>query len=113
MSETVRTVIAAVLIISGLVAVIVSVFGVFRFRFVMNRMHCAALLDSLALLLILTGAAVACGSMEYIPKLLLILVFQWIGSPIAAHMVGRLEVTTDETIGEHMDFERPEPEEEL
>ena len=103
-----RTVISGILLFSGILTVILSVTGVLRFRFIMNRMHCAALLDSLALLLILAGAAVAAGSMDYIPKLILILVFQWVGSPIAAHMVGRLEVNTDDSIGEHMDFERPE-----
>ena len=113
MTDILRTVSSGLLLLAGIFTVSVSVTGVMRFRFIMNRMHCAALLDSMALLLILAGAAVAAGRMEYVPKLILVLVFQWVGSPIASHMVGRLEVTTDDTIGEHMDFERPETGEDL
>ncbi len=99
-----RLVFAAVFLFSGLIVVLLSVTGVFRFRFVMNRMHCAALIDSLGLFLILTGLMISAGSLSYIPKLLLILVIQWIGSPIASHMVGRLEVRTDDSIASHMHF---------
>ena len=39
---------------------------------------------------------------EYIPKLVLVLVFLWIGSPIASHMVGRLEISTDDAVPKFM-----------
>ena len=44
----------------------------------------------------------AAGSPAYIPKLVLVLVFLWIGSPIASHMVGRLEISTDDSVRDYM-----------
>lgn len=107
----IRDIIATVLFILGITSVMIGISGVFRFRFVMNRMHCAALIDTFGLMFILAGLMVLSGSVEYIPKLLLVLVFQWVGSPIASHMVGRLEVRTDKSIGEHLAIEHEETEE--
>ena len=47
MTDTVRYWIAGILMTAGLLFAAVSILGVFRFRFVMNRMHCAAILDTL------------------------------------------------------------------
>ena len=111
MTDTVCTILAAILFFLGTLVIVISVFGVFKFRFVMNRMHCAALIDTLGLTLILGGLMLITGNLQYIPKLLLILLIQWIGSPIAAHMVGRLEIRTDDTLGEHVAFEKEDTEE--
>ena len=102
MSEWLRFALAALFLAAGAGIVICSVRGVFKFTFIMNRMHCAALLDSLALFLILIGLAFAAGKPEYVPKLVLVLCVQWIGSPIAAHMVGRLEVDTNKDPAQFM-----------
>ena len=102
MTEWLRFGLAALFLTAGAVVAICSVFGVFKFRFIMNRMHCAALLDSMALFLILIGLAFAAGELQYVPKLLLVLAVQWIGSPIAAHMVGRLEVDTNKNAEQFM-----------
>ncbi len=101
----IRFVIAAVLFAFAAAALLLSVIGVYKFRFVMNRMHAAALIDAMAVLLVLAGLAVAAGSLAYIPKLVLVLVFLWIGSPIASHMVGRLEISTDDSFRDYMDEE--------
>lgn len=102
MSDTLRFILSAFLTAFGVVSIALSVLGVFKFRFVMNRMHCAAITDTMGLAGILLGLIIASGSMEYIPKLLLILVLYWVGSPIASHMVGRMEINTDKSAGEHM-----------
>ena len=103
-----RMLFSAVLLFSGLLVIWISVFGVFRFRFVMNRMQSAAMIDTLGLFLILTGLMVVSGERSFILKLILILVFQWISSPIAAHMVGRLEINVDPDLNEHVVFEHHE-----
>ena len=108
MSETLRMILATVLLFSGLLVIAVSVFGVFRFHFVMNRMQSAAMIDTLGLFLILAGLMVVSGELPVILKLVLILIFQWVGSPIASHMVGRLEVSVDPDLREHVAFERHE-----
>ena len=102
MFETVRYIIAAILLLIGVASAAVSILGVFRFRFVLNRMHCAAILDTLSMASICGGLMVATGSMAYIPKLFAALVILWVGSPIASHLVGRMELSTDETADDHI-----------
>ena len=102
MSETVRFVLSAVLLGLGVITMLVAVLGVFRFKFVLNRMHCASVIDTLGMLLIMAGLVVASGSLAYIPKLALILLLLWISSPLASHLVSRMEITTDESAGEYM-----------
>ena len=48
------------------------------------------------------GLMVATGSMDYIPKLLVALILLWVGSPIASHLVGRMELSTDDTADSHL-----------
>ncbi len=103
-----RMILSAVLLFSGLIIIWISVFGVFRFHFVMNRMQSAAMIDTMGLFLILTGLMVVSGERSVILKLILILVFQWISSPIASHMVGRLEVSVDPDLSSHVVFEHHE-----
>ena len=105
MCETFRFILAAVLMLCGVIAGAISILGVFRFHFVMNRMHCAAILDTISMAGILGGLMVATGSMEYVPKLLAALMVLWVGSPIASHLVGRMEIATDETAAEHIKLE--------
>ena len=105
MFETIRYVIAALLMLCGVISAIVSILGVFRFQFVMNRMHCAAILDTLSMACIFGGLMVATGSLSYIPKLLAALVMLWVGSPVASHLVSRMEIATDETAQEHVKLE--------
>ena len=42
-----------------------SIFGVFRFRFVLNRMHCAAIIDTLGAMLLLLGLIVSAPEPAY------------------------------------------------
>lgn len=111
MTTDILTVISCLLMGAGLVFTAVSVIGTYRFRFVMNRMHCAAVIDTLGLGFIITGLMLLCRDIEYVPKLALILAVQWIGSPIASHMVGRLEAETDPELINHMLTETVVPEE--
>ncbi|MDO5440819.1 MAG: monovalent cation/H(+) antiporter subunit G, partial [Erysipelotrichaceae bacterium] len=43
---------------------------------------------------------------DFFINILLILVFQWIGSPIASHMVMRLEYETDKEVSKHVRKEK-------
>lgn len=105
MCETVCYLIAAALMLLGVIAGAVAILGVFRFHFVMNRMHCAAILDTISMAGIFGGLMIATGSMAYIPKLLAALLVLWVGSPIASHLVGRMEIATDETAAKHIKLE--------
>lgn len=98
----IRFITGAVLMAFGVAAGAVSILGVFRFKFVMNRMHCAAILDTLSMAGILVGLMVMVHSWDYVPKLLAALVVLWVSSPIASHLVGRMEIDTDETAKKHI-----------
>lgn len=92
--EWIRFTAVAVLTAAGLLLTVCSVFGVFRFRSALNRMHAAAVGDTLGLSLVLLGLIVAEGFTAVSLKDLIVLVFFWIASPVASHVLARLEVTT-------------------
>ena len=102
MSETVWYLAAAVSLTVGMICVLLGILGVYRFRFVLNRMHGAAIIDTMGVFFILLSLILATRSLEYLPKLALLLAFLWIGSPLASHLVSRLELTTDETAEDHV-----------
>ena len=74
--------------------------GVFKFKFILNRMHAAAIIDSFALLLAMVGVAVAYGFSFATVKVVLIVLLVWVASPVSGHLIARLEVTTDKHLSE-------------
>lgn len=79
---------------------VLAVFGVNRFRHSLNRMHAAAMGDTLGILFVFLGLIVIRGfSMDSL-KLFLVILFFWIAGPVSGHMISRLEAMTDETLGE-------------
>ena len=58
MSETLRFALCALLMGLGLIFEICAVIGVFRFHYVLNRMHAAALGDTMGIMLMMLGLAV-------------------------------------------------------
>ena len=106
MSEAVRFILSAALMVTGIVSILLSVLGVFKFRFVLNRMHCAAITDTMGALCILLSLAVAAGGFADVVKLAIILCLLWIGSPISSHLVGRMEVSTDSDLVGHVKLKK-------
>jgi len=98
MFETIRFIICALLLALGLVFEVCAVIGVFRFSYVLNRMHAAALGDTMGILLIMLGLAVASGVNLLSLKLLLLVFLFWTASPVASHLIGRLELVTNEEL---------------
>ena len=103
--EWIRFALVAVLIAAALVLTLLALVGVFRFRFVLNRMHSASLLDTCVVLLGSLAVAVAHGLSAANWKLLLLIMVLWIGSPISSHMLARLEVMTDKDLAHHLTVE--------
>lgn len=106
MAEWLRFGIAAILIAAGVLTVAVGVFGLYRFKFVLNRMHAAAIGDTLGMLLILSGLIVINGLRFVSLKYVLVVVFFWMASPVASHLISRLEVTTNEHLDEHCEIRK-------
>lgn len=91
----IRTLISAVLILSGTAVMIIATIGVNRFHYVLNRMHAAALGDTLGIGLFLLGLMVHNGLTFVSLKLLLIIIFFWNASPVCSHLISNLEVQTN------------------
>ncbi|MDD6274461.1 MAG: monovalent cation/H(+) antiporter subunit G [Clostridiaceae bacterium] len=91
--EWIRFSVAAVFIISGLVFELLAVFGVYRLKYVLNRMHAAAMGDTLGISLVLIGLIVIRGLSFDSLKFILIIFFLWLASPVASHLIARLETT--------------------
>ena len=92
---------AALLITAGVALIAVSTFGVFRIRYVLNRLHAAAIGDSLGMPLIAAGLAILYGWSMATVKLLLILALFWLTSPVCSHLLSALEVSTNEDLEEN------------
>ena len=81
---------------AGIFVFAAAAFGVFKFKYVLNRMHVAAKCDSLGALLILVGCMILGGFSFMTLKLLLVLLILWITSPVAAHLIVKAEVKTQD-----------------
>ncbi len=90
----IQKIVGAALITLGLFVVIIAVTGTFRFKYVLNRMHAAALCDTLGMLLMLSGVIVSLGFTLLSAKVAIIIVFQWMASPVLSHLISRAEVMT-------------------
>ena len=98
MIEVLRFALCALLMALGLFFEISAVFGVFRFHNALNRMHAAALGDTMGIFFILLGLAVANGLNMLTLKILLLIPLFWTTSPVSSHLIGRLELVTDEEL---------------
>ena len=94
--ETLRFILCALLMLLGLIFEISAVVGVFRFRYVLNRMHAAAMGDTMGILMMLLGLAVSNGLSMLSLKLMLLVLLFWLTSPVSSHLIGRLELVTNE-----------------
>lgn len=95
MADTIRIIAGIVLISVGVIFSILSVIGVFRFRYVLNRMHAAAIGDTLAILFVLLGLIVISGLNFTSLKLGVIIVFFWLASPVSSHLISNLVTEVD------------------
>ena len=99
--EWIRFLAGAVLLLCGLGIFLVEMIGVYRFHYVLNRMHAAAMGDPLGIGFCLLGLIVMSGFHITSRKLLLVIIFLWFSSPVSSHLIARLEVTTDEEPKRH------------
>ena len=100
------------LVIVGLGIFCVQIFGVFKFKYVLNRMHAAAMGDTLGIGISLVGLMVLMGPSFVTLKMGLIVVFLWLASPVSSHLIARLEVTTNEHLKEFCELPDETKEEE-
>ena len=94
MVHDIATVLGLAVFLFGLFVLFTAVLGLFRFDYVLNRMHAAAVGDTLGLFCILIGLILFHGWSLSAAKTLLILVFLWLTSPVASHLIAEMEIWT-------------------
>ena len=102
MLDILRFALSLALTLGGLFVLISGVVGVFRFPYALSRIHAAALGDTLGIALMLLGVMVAEGFSVITLKLLVVMLFLWVTSPVASHLIGRMEVTINDELDSNM-----------
>lgn len=101
MIQWIRFGIGTILLLIGLAFFLLEIIGSFRFQYVLNRMHAAAIGDTLGIGASFLGLMVMSGFTFTSLKLFLVILFLWFSSPTSSHLIARLEVTTDEEEEKH------------
>ena len=91
----VRFFLSAALLIFALVCYAGAVFGVWKFGFVMNRMHAAGIGDTLGILALIAALVLEAGWSMVSLKLILLILFLWFTSPVATHILSQIEYFTN------------------
>ena len=104
--EWIRFFITAALLLLGLFSFVSAVAGVYRFGYVMNRMHAAGIGDTLGLLCVILAMAVSSGINMDTLKLLLLVFFMWFTSPVSTHFLGQVEYFNNQEKEHYMTFRK-------
>lgn len=98
--EFVRLILMILFIGTGIFIFGVATYGLFKFDYILNRVHVAAKCDTLASLLIILGLMIYSGLSIATLKLALVVVFLWLSNPVGTHLIGQTEVITNKDIKE-------------
>lgn len=102
--EWIRLLVGCLFILIGMVIFFTELFGVFHFKYVLNRMHAAAMGDTLGISACLIGLMIFSGFNFTTLKMFLIIVFLWFASPVSSHVLSRLEAATNDNLSEHCEI---------
>lgn len=103
--EWLQFVIGVAFLLTGLFVFVIQVFGVYKFGYVLNRMHAAAMGDTLGIGISLVGLIILSGWNFASLKMALIIVFLWNASPVSSHLIARLEATTNPNLERYCEVE--------
>lgn len=96
--EWIRFIVGSIFLVIGMVILFTEVFGVFHFKYVLNRMHAAAMGDTLGIGSCLIGLMIFSGLNFTTLKMFFVIVFLWFASPVSSHVLSRLEAATNEEL---------------
>jgi len=82
-------IISAVFVMSGVIAILIGLLGVFRMPDFFTKLHAASIIDTMGTMLIVVGLMLFSGFNLISVKLLLILIFILITTPAAAHALAK------------------------
>lgn len=107
--EWIRLLLGGALLLGGLLIFLTEMYGVFHLKYVLNRMHAAALGDTLGIGCSMAGLMLLSGFRFSTLKMAMVVIFLWLTSPVASHLLARLEASTNEKLGSHCEiYERLE-----
>ncbi len=102
---TIREIISAIFILAGVLCFCTALLGVFRFNYILDRMHASSIIDTLGTLLIFVGLIILGGFDWASGKILIILIFQWCTSPLSTQRIAKVEFLTNPEYDSHCDVE--------
>ena len=102
MFEWVRLILGLLLLLLSVFIFGAEIIGIFKMKYVLNRMHAAAMGDTLGLLCAVLGLMLISGFNFTTLKMLLVLVFLWITSPVSGHLISRMETYTNESLTHYL-----------
>lgn len=97
----IRLIAGGALLLSGLNIFLTEIYGVFHFKYVLNRMHAAAMGDTLGISFSMIGLMIFSGFNFTTLKMALIVMLLWIASPVSSHLLAKVEFTTNEGLEKH------------
>ena len=106
--EWIRFILGVAFIVMGLLVFVIQLIGVYKFKYILNRMHAAGMGDTMGISLCLIGAIFIFGWGFTSLKIALIVAFLWLASPVSSHLISRLEVTTNEELEKYCRIEKEE-----
>ena len=89
-----RFVLGSAFLLIGMVVFAIEVFGIFRLNCALNRLHSAALGDTLGISTCMIGLMIMEGFTFTTLKMALVILFFWMASPVSSHLLANLEITT-------------------
>ena len=92
--EMFRFVLGSAFLLIGMVVFAIEVFGIFRLNCALNRLHSAALGDTLGISSCMIGLMIMDGFTFTNLKMALVILFFWMASPVSSHLLANLEITT-------------------
>jgi len=104
-TELIRLIIGTAFLIAGLIVFAIEIYGIFHMKYVLNRLHSAAMGDTMGIFLVMTGLCFYSGLNFTTLKIILTVILFWIASPVASHMTALLESYTNERLSKHLTYE--------
>ncbi len=100
MLEWIRFIFVCLLFAAGIVLLYISIFGTYRFKPSLCRIHAAAMCDTLVLLCFIAACIISAGFNVVAVKFLILLLVQWCTSPLVSHVFVKTEYLTEEIYSE-------------
>lgn len=101
--EWMRFLLGTIFLFLGLTMFIIEIIGIFKFNYVLCRMHAAALGDTLGISISLIGLMIFSGFNFTTLKMLLVICFLWCSSTVSSHLIARLEVLTNDHLEDYVE----------